>query len=436
VAVLLAALALGSAVRSESVLPDLPKVVVYEANLRAFGPEHGFEALERRLGDIERLGVNVIWLMPIQPVGKVRSVGGLGSPYAVADYDAVNTEFGTAAQFKRLIIDAHRHRIAVILDWVADHTAWDNPWVALHSDWYLHTPTGEISVPTGTQWNDVAGLDYRNLKMRQAMVDAMKWWVARYDIDGFRCDAADRVPAEFWKDAISELRSAAPKPLLMLAEGFRPEDYASGFDLTYGWNLNYKLREAFAGKPASDVVASAKFEQRDVPAGARRLRFITNHDLSAWEGSLIDFYKTAQGVRAAFAVTALLGGNPLVYSGQEVGWDKRVPIFDRSSIDWGRDTETAQWMSRVLSLRAAHPSLIDGTTADLSTADVVFFRREARGDEALVAINVRADRRTVPVSERFVGIWTDGMSGARVDLGPRLEVSPYQTVVLLRKGAR
>ncbi len=198
-------------------VPSLDRAVVYEANLRAHAPEYGFKAVTRRLGAIRKLGVNVLWLMPIQPVGKLRSAGGLGSPYAPASFDLVNPEFGSEADFRDLVRSAHRQKMAVILDWVANHTAWDHPWIAQHPNWYTRNAKGEIQIPAGTNWQDVADLDFGNPEMRKAMAASMQSWIDRFDIDGFRCDTADNVPFDFWKDAIQGLRAKSPRKLLMLA---------------------------------------------------------------------------------------------------------------------------------------------------------------------------------------------------------------------------
>ncbi|RYG48347.1 alpha-amylase, partial [bacterium] len=214
-------------------LPGLSAPVVYEVNLRALGPKGGFRELTRRLDGLAKLGTNVVWLMPIYPVGRVRSAGGLGSPYAVADYDRVNPEFGTAEEFRSLVKRAHALKMRVILDWVANHTSWDHPWLK-DKDWYSQDGKGDIIIPPGTNWQDAAELNFESVPMRKAMIASMLGWVRRYDIDGFRCDAADFVPADFWRQAIASLREGSKKPLLFLAEGSKREEFEAGFDLMYG----------------------------------------------------------------------------------------------------------------------------------------------------------------------------------------------------------
>lgn len=410
-------------------LPPLPQVVVYEANLRAEGPTGGFAALTQRLDSIRALGVNVLWLMPVQPVGKIRSAGGLGSPYATADYNAINPEFGSVADFQALVDAVHRRKMAIIIDWAANHTAWDHPWIKAHPDWYVHDAKGNVSIPPGTNWKDVAALDYRNPDLRTAMIAAMREWVVRYRIDGFRCDSSDRQPADFWRATISRLRAASTRPLLMLAEGFRKENAAVGFDLEYGWPFYDRLTAIYKGEKAMNLTRAAAQEAGD---DGRHLRFITNHDKDAWEGTPLETFRTPDGVRGAIVVTTLYsGGTPLVYEGEEVAWPKRIPIFDRSSIDWSSESSQRLWLQGLMAMRRAHPALIDGTTTDLSTNDVVAFRRRSGGDEAFVLVNVRDH----PASVRGLsGSWRDGFSGRLVQLSNEMELPRYGYRVFVRSG--
>lgn len=420
-------------------LPQVPKVedaVVYEANLRAFGPNGGFNALGKRLDDIRKLGVNVLWLMPIQPVGKVRSAGGLGSPYSVADYDLVNPEFGTSEDFQRLVREAHRRKMSVIIDWVPNHTAWDNPWIKAHPEWYTRDAKGNITVPAGTNWQDVADLNYENPDLRKAMIAAMKGWIDRYGIDGFRVDTADYVPFEFWKEAVPAIRRSTSRPLFMLAEGFRPDHYTAGFDLTYGWNFYHRLKEIYAGAKATVLAPADASEREGVPVGARRLRFITNHDFAAWEGTPLDFFKTPEGVRTAFTVTALYGGTPLLYNGQEVAWPERIPLFEKSTIDWSRDSQTAPWIARLLDLRRKHPALKGGKVEDASTEDVVAFVRREGSEEVLVVANVRDREIGLSLADAMQGQWRDIWTGKPETLGPKLSLPAFGNRIYVREPKR
>ncbi len=426
----LAVLAIRFGEAQRSYVPDLPLVVLYEANLRAYGPNVGFEALRSRLSSIKALGVNVIWLMPVQKVGRVRAVGPLGSPYSLSDYDSVNPEFGSPDELKLLVRAAHRANMAVILDWVPDHTSWDSEWIRTHPNWYLHDKSGAIEAPPGTGWNDVAALNFEEPAMRREMIASMKRWIARFDVDGFRCDAADRLPATFWKDAISALRASTAKKLLMLAEGERKEDYEVGFDLTYGWNSCYRLRKIFAGAAATEWGKAFAEEQKGLSPTARRLRMTTNHDMAAFEGSMTDFYKTPAGAHAAFTLMALYGGNPLIYTGQEVDYPDRIPIFDHTSIDWTANPEASKAMASTLSIRNQHRALRTGTVEDFSTKDVVIFERKEGHDEVAVLVNVRGQPMTVEAPRQLQGAWKSKTIGQSVQL------EPYECRILTRENKK
>ncbi|MBS1701052.1 MAG: alpha-amylase [Armatimonadetes bacterium] len=405
-------------------LPPLSQTVIYESNLRALGPSGGFRELTDRLDGLKKLGINVLWLMPIMPVGKVKAVPPMGSPYAVADYGKVNPEFGTTEEFSRLVKKAHRRKIAVMLDWVANHTAWDNPWLTAHPDWYTHDASGAITHPPGTNWMDVADLNYDVAPMRLAMIAAMQSWVTKYGVDGFRCDAADYVPLDFWKEAISSLRAKSGKRLLMLGEGGNRGLYGSGFDLLYGWDFYGKLRSIFGGGKASGLSG--------VASEGLRLGFITNHDESAFHDPYVQVFGGEEGSEAAFLITALYGGVPLVYEGQEVGWPKAIPIFERSSIDWNSGPAVRAWMTRLLDVRRKHEAFQTGTVTDFSTNDVVAFARVGKGETGLVLANVRNRPIEVDIPARWQGQWTDGFSLEPTTLGTSIHLPAFGTKVCIR----
>jgi glycosidase len=419
-----------------SYVPPLDQVVVYEANLRAHTPDYGFNSVTRRLKAIRRLGVNVLWLMPIQPVGKVRSAGGLGSPYAPASYDTVNPEFGTEADFRELVRSAHNLKMAVILDWVANHTAWDHPWIKQHPDWYTRNARGEIQIPAGTNWQDVADLNFGNQSMRNALTESMQGWVDRFGIDGFRCDTADNVPFDYWKPTIEGLRSKTPRRLLMLAEGFRSDHYEAGFDLTFGWPTFDRLVSIYKGAKATEFARAVQMESNGLPLGARRLRFTTNHDKAAWDGSARDFFATTQGSQAAFAVTVLYGGVPLIYTGQEVDWPARVPIFDRIAIDWSAEEERGRWISALLKARQQYPSLRSNQVQDISSDNVIAFTKFSGNEDALVLANVRNRPVDYSLPSSLRGSWTSAPGGKGMVLGSNQSLNAYEYRIYIRKSQR
>lgn len=398
--VLLALLVAGCAPAPQPAAPSASALradeVIYEVYVRSFTPEGTFRAVIPRLDEIRDLGVTTIWLMPIHPVGEERRKGELGSPYAVRDYLAVNPRFGTEADFRALVEAAHARGLKVIIDLVANHTAWDNAWVEQHPEWYTRDSTGAITHPEGTDWTDVADLDYDAPGLRAEMRRAMRYWVEDVGIDGYRCDVAELVPLDFWAEAIAELR--AIKPVLMLAEGADPALYGAGFDLTYAWNTYGAMKEVWRGRSARFLVENVREERADYPPGAGRLRFTTNHDETAWDDTPIALFGGIEGAQAAAVLAATLPGTPLIYNGQEVGSTQRLPLFEQMPIDWDEHPAMRAFYENLLTIRAASTALLQGEFAPVehdAPDDVVAFERVAGDEQALVVVNVRDRAVTV-----------------------------------------
>ena len=261
-------------------MPAVDDIAMYQVNPRVFAPENSLNAVAARIDSIRDLGVNVMWVMPIYPIGIEK---GKNSPYCISDYKAIAPEFGTIDDFKHLAQVCHEHGMGIILDWVANHTAWDHPWVKEHPEWYTRDEKADtIICPQPWNWEDVADLNYDNQDMRAAMVDAMKFWIVEVGIDGFRCDVADGVPADFWKAAIDELRQAAgDRKIVMLAEGKNVDNFTvGGFDMNYGWDYKDELVKVWKGASAEDLIKADKAEYDSLPEGKVKLRFTTNHDHS------------------------------------------------------------------------------------------------------------------------------------------------------------
>ncbi|NVO21209.1 MAG: alpha-glucosidase C-terminal domain-containing protein [Bacteroidetes bacterium] len=321
--------------------PDWAKnAVIYEVNTRQYTPEGTFKAFEAHLPRLKELGVDILWFMPIHPIGIVKRkvpegrTESLGSYYSVKDYKGINPEFGTEADFKELVDKAHSMGFKVIIDWVANHTAWDNAWITEHPDWYKQDSAGHIV--SAFDWTDVAKLNYDNKDMRKAMIESMKYWIDKCNIDGFRCDVAGEVPADFWDQARAELEKT--KPLFMLAENEdKPELYKKAFDAAYGWGMHSIMHEVYQGKrPFSDIVKQVFKVDSIMPKYALQMNFVTNHDENSWNGTAWEKFGT--GLDNFTILTYTLPGIPLIYSGQEVGLDKRLQFFIKDSIDWkGKD---------------------------------------------------------------------------------------------------
>jgi glycosidase len=265
--------------------------------------------------------------MPIYPVGVLKSAGGLGSPYAVKDYTGVNAEFGTLDDLRAVVDAAHTRNMAVILDWVADHTSWDNAWIS-NKSWYQQDASGNIISPPGTGWNDVAGLNYSNMDMRAAMIRAMKYWILTANIDGYRCDATDFVTTDFWKQSLDTLKKFTTRKLIFLAEGSKQDQLTAGFQMNYGFDFYSTLKGVFAGTSTpSALLTTNTTENNTLNTGTYKLRYATNHDVTSSDGAAITIYNGKQGALAAFVLSTYMGGIPLIYNGQEVGCPKKIDFF-------------------------------------------------------------------------------------------------------------
>lgn len=393
--------------------PLLTDMVMYEINLRAFSDPPGFSGIEDRLDELAEIGVNTLWLMPIFPVGQENSVGQLGSPYAVANYTEVNPEFGDMESFQSLVDAAHDRGMAVILDWVANHTAWDNPWIA-QTDWYTQDPSGNIVIPPGTNWNDVADLNFDNAEMRLAMIDAMRFWVAETGIDGFRCDAADMVPFSFWQQALDSLHTAFGTDLIMLAEGARVDHFAAGFDLNYGWSFYGAIKNVLVNNyDINSLYTTHLAETSLLNPGTFKLRFTTNHDESAWDAPPAELFGSQEAAVAASVITIFMGGVPLLYNGQEVGLDQNLPFFSADPIDWSAHPEVLDTYQRLIGLFNEHTALRYGTLTWLDSGyHTATFLRSYGGEEWLFIVNPKSVsiNYTLPAEVAASG-WEDMWNG-------------------------
>lgn len=287
-------------------LPEVEDILMYEVNLRAFSQAGDLQGVISRLNHIKSLGVNMIWLMPIHPIGTVNSVN---SPYAVRDYKAVGSEYGSLADLRQLTDAAHALGMGVMLDRVANHTAWHHPWID-NTSWYTQDANGTIIHPPGTNWLDVADLNSNNPNMRQAMIEAMYYWIYEDNIDGFRCDYADGVPFDFWQEAIASTDTMAERDIIFFAEGSRINHFTAGFDLSFGWAFYGAVKNVFNGQAASQILNASANVYRNTPPGKHWVRFTTNHDESAWDATPIQLFNGQQGALAASVSTVFLPACP------------------------------------------------------------------------------------------------------------------------------
>ena len=307
---------------------------IYEVNVRQYTPEGTFSAFEAHIPRLKELGVDILWFMPIQTIGEVERKGSLGSYYSIQNYTQVNEEFGTFEDFKSVVEKAHASGLKVILDWVANHTSRDAVWLQ-NDAWYVTDSLGNVVAPY--DWSDVAKLNYENSTMRNAMLQDMLWWVREADIDGFRCDVAGEVPTDFWErvaDSIKTIKS----DIFMLAEAEKPELNDKAFDAFYAWDFHHKMNSVAQGKENVDSLrASLNRINDNFPPRAIPMYFTSNHDENSWSGT--EFERMGDATYAFAALTYVLPGMPLIYNGQEIGFNRRLAFFEKDSIDWTAPNE-------------------------------------------------------------------------------------------------
>ncbi len=332
-------------------------VSIYEANIRQHTPQGTFKAFEEYLPQLKDMGIGIVWLMPIQPIGKENRKGSLGSDYSIRYYTAVNPEFGTVDDLKSLVNKAHELGIYVILDWVANHTAWDHHWTKSNPEFYTKDSDGNY-VPPVDDWSDVIDLNYNNKDLRKEMIKAMEYWVKDCDLDGFRCDVAAMVPMDFWNDAVDSLNKI--KSVFMLAEAHEPELHKHAFDMTYGWKFKDLFNEIAQGKKSvEDLDEYYNWENSNYHKDAYRMMFTTNHDENSWNGTVQE--RLGDAVETFAVLTGVIKGMPLVYSGQEAGLDKVLSFFDKDSIDW-KETNLRKIYTKLFQLKKNNKALWNGSS--------------------------------------------------------------------------
>ena len=413
-------------------VPDVADVVLYQVNPRVFAPSNSLQAVMERLDTIQDLGVNMLWIMPIYPIGLEKTKN---SPYSVRDYKAVAPEFGTVDDMRALVNACHERGMGIILDWVANHTAWDNVWLKQHPEWYTKDSTGNIIYPPGTDWTDVADLNYDNKDMRAAMIDAMRFWVDSVGIDGFRCDVADQVPVDFWTECISNLRAAAkPRKLVMLAEGANPDNFTAGFDLNYAWAFMRAIAEVMNdGVKVKKLIDVDKEEYADLERGKFKLRFTTNHDES-FKASPVKLYGGVRASMAAFVATTMLHGGMLVYGSQEVGYPEPINFFNYVPVNWKANPALRDEYKQLIAVYNEHPALRSSGRVEPFDDDdnsILCVDRVLNNDNVLVLVNVRDAAHQIDVPPMWTGrIVTNLMTGEQVELGKNISLSPYQYLLL------
>lgn len=390
--------------------------VLYQINTRQFTPEGTFTAAQKQLPRLAAMGVDILWLMPIHPIGEVNRKGTLGSPYAVRDYRAVNPELGTEVEFRAFVDEAHRLGLKVILDWVANHSAYDNPLTLSHPEWYTRTPEGALMSPAGTDWSDVADFDYSQSGLRRYMTESLVYWVRDFGIDGFRADVAGYVPTDYWETARAELDKV--KPVFMLAEWEQRDLHHRAFDATYGWGWKEAIQRLVKDGSGAGAIRSYYAEQSESwPHAGMRMTYTDNHDQNSWDNVASEIYGPAY--EAAIALSFVGRGLPLIHNGQEADLDRKLLFFEKDPITWKVGRHDALFR-RLIALKTAQPALHNGRfgaamveVPTSETADVYAFTRGAAGERVFAVFNLSPRAQTITFAQaRHHGHYADAMTGA------------------------
>jgi glycosidase len=412
---------------------------IYQINTRQFTPEGTFRAAENHLPRLKDLGADILWLMPVQEIGVKNRKGSLGSPYSVKDYYHVNPEFGSLDDLKHFVNAAHAQGMHVILDWVANHTAWDNPLVTEHPEWYARDWKGDFHPTPWHDWPDIIDLDYGQEGLREYMTGAMKYWVSAADIDGYRCDVAGYIPTNFWNQVRKELE--AIKPVFMLAEWENRDLHAEAFDMTYAWTWNETVHKITMGQAnLNPLYKYYSWNEKAFPADGMRMLFVSNHDKNAWEGT--EFEQFGAGLETAIVLSVVSEGMPLIYNGQEAGNPRRLAFFEKDPIEW-REHPLGDLYKKLLALKKANIALWNAkwgarmiNVPNSAQAQVLSFVRQNEHDKVFALFNFCAEPQAVTLYETlYHGAYREYFSGEAVEFTGSTQVAlkPWEYRVYVRK---
>lgn len=421
---------------SQPVAPDWAKnSTIYEVNIRQFSKEGTFKSFQQHLPRLKELGVDILWLMPINPIGKLNRKGTLGSYYSVKDYVDVNPEFGTKEDFKTLVDEIHNQGMHVIIDWVANHTAWDNKWVKTNPEFYTKDSSGNF-VPPVPDWSDVIDLNYDNKELWKEMISALKYWVSEFDIDGYRCDVAGMVPIEFWNEVRTELDKI--KPVFMLAEWDTPEMHKFAFDMTYDWDLHKIFNGVYAKeRNSSDIIKHILNDQKKYPDYAYRMQFTSNHDENSWNGT--EYERLGKAAEVFAVLTYVIPGMPLIYNGQEIGFNKRLEFFEKDSIIW-KENKFEKLYKNLNELKERNNALwagIESGSIDFinNNNDILIIRRSKENKEVIGFFNLteketEANTRLEKASGVYIGFNND----QQIELNGnfQLKLKPWSYIIFYK----
>lgn len=408
---------------------EVPTMVIYEANPRFFGNQNCLNSLASNLQRISDLGCDVVWIMPVcEPSTAPQSVG---SPYSIKNYDVINPKYGTLQDLQNLVKQAHNLGMKVILDWVPNHTGWDNPWVTEHPNWFVHDAAGNIVSPPGQGWEDVAQLDFSQPGVAEGMAQAIEYWVTAADVDGFRFDYASSpyIPASFWIDLANDL-TAMKSDIILLAETTDNSFYEYGYDMIYDWSSAPTISAAFTGGDPTTIVQEGVSAWNNVPVGKSILRYAFNHDTAA-EQSINSYYGSVNAIPAAYVCAAMLNGSPLIYSSMDAeGLSGKLSFFNYSTLTFSDNL--TQVYAAINKAFKATAEVRRGEVRNLSTSKVACFTYSIPGQTLFVAVNVTGSNQSLvsPIVLRG-STMNDLINGGEVTIPLDIELGPNEYVIYM-----
>ncbi len=412
--------------------------VIYEVNLRQYTTAGTFKKFQEHLPRLKELGIGILWFMPLHQIGEVNRKGTLGSYYSVKDYYSIDSSYGTKEDFKNLVNEIHNQGMYVIVDWVANHTAWDNDLNKTNPEFYKKDSLGNF-VPPVPDWQDVIALDYKNKNLWEYMSDAMTYWIKEFNIDGFRCDVAGMVPTEFWNYSRKKLDKI--KPVFMLAEWETPDLHFEAFDMTYSWDVYHIMNDIYKGeKKAKAILKQLEKEKKQYPENAFRMRFLTNHDENSWNGT--EFERLGEGVEAFAVVSATIPGMFLLYSGQEIGLNKRLDFFEKDPIEW-KESNLTDFYKKLISLKKNNQALWNGEKGgelikikNSNDSSVISFIRKKDNNKIFILTNLSKNNKEVTINDKEVfDTYMDFFNNDDVSLteNEKFFLKPFEYKIFVKK---
>jgi glycosidase len=397
---------------------------IYELFVRDFTPEGTFQAIIPRLDEIQELGVETIWLMPIHPIGEIERKGSLGSPYSITDYYDVHPDYGSLEDFQDLVDAVHSRGMHIIIDLVVNHTAWDHPWIEEHPEWYSRDDEGNMMPPV-PDWSDVADLNFDDEGLREELIDMMSYWVRDFDIDGYRVDTASMIPGDFWEESIPRVREI--KPVFFLGETGDAGLGEAGYQMIYAWSAYGNLKDTWRGSGGSAFVASVESAEKQIGESAY-MRFITNHDETAWDAPPTQLFGGQDGARAAAVAHLFMPGVPLLYNGQEIGNEDSWAFFEKWNYDWSLNPQIRDFYVRLGSIWQQSEALRFGDMRRIrqdNGAAIISYVRRSRNERIAVIVNKTDEPQSFTLPEEYAGDFEELFSGRRIDTSGELSLEAF-----------